>query len=397
MTSQTWPRLPISEVCELAVDCVNKTAPTADVETPFKMIRTTNVKNGFVDTDDVRFVTEEVFTKWTRRSKPECGDVILTREAPLGEVGRFRSQGQVMLGQRLFHYRANPSRIHPEYLAYVLQSPEVQGRIRSKGFGATVEHARVGDCENLLIPVPELSIQETIGTTLAAYDDLIQNNQRRIKLLEGAARLIYREWFVQLRFPGFEHARIVEGIPEGWSKVTLGDLADVVMGQSPDSKFYNDVGAGLPFHQGVKDFGLRYPTTRMYCSGPGRVAEEGDILVSVRAPVGRLNYANSKMVIGRGLAAVRSKTGNQGLLFQLLKGFFFKEDIIGSGAIYAAVTRSEFLGIELLSPPPSVAEEFGSIIDPIEKQIRNLGESNERLVRARDLLLPRLMSGEIEV
>ena len=169
------------------------------------------------------------------------------------------------------------------------------------------------------------------------------------------------------------------------------------MGQSPDSKFYNDVGAGLPFHQGVKDFGLRYPTTRMYCNGPGRVAEEGDILVSVRAPVGRLNYANSKMVIGRGLAAVRSKTGNQGLLFQLLKGFFFKEDIIGSGAIYAAVTRSEFLGIELLSPPPSVAEEFGSIIDPIEKQIRNLGESSERLVRARDLLLPRLMSGELEV
>ncbi len=105
----SWPMRPINELCELAVDCVNKTAPIVEYETEFKMIRTTNVKNGFIDLDEVRYVTEEVFEKWTRRSKPQYGDVILTREAPVGEVGRFTSEDdKVLLGQRLFHYRPNP-------------------------------------------------------------------------------------------------------------------------------------------------------------------------------------------------------------------------------------------------------------------------------------------------
>jgi type I restriction enzyme S subunit len=263
--------------------------------------------------------------------------------------------------------------------------------------GAAQNNLNAGQIREFQIPWRPLNEQSNVADVLWTIDDLIENNRRRIKLLEEAARLIYREWFVRLRFPGHEQARVENGVPNGWERVTLGAIADVVMGQSPDSKFYNEVGAGLPFHQGVKDFGLRYPTTRMYCDGPGRVAEEGDILVSVRAPVGRLNYANSRMVIGRGLSAVRSRTGSQSFLFQLLKAFFFKEDIIGSGAIYAAVTRSEFLGIELLNPPSKVVEEFCSIVDPIERQIRTLGETNERLERARDLLLPRLMSGEIEV
>ncbi|MFT7223409.1 MAG: type I restriction enzyme S subunit [Cellvibrionaceae bacterium] len=153
----TWQDVSIKDVCLLAVDCVNKTAPVVEYETPYRMLRTTNVRGGFVDADNTRFVTEETFVKWTRRGVPEKGDVILTREAPLGDVGRLTSDNTVFLGQRLFMYRANPEKLNAEYLAYVLQSPLVQGRIKSKGFGATVEHARVGDCENLVIPVPDLT------------------------------------------------------------------------------------------------------------------------------------------------------------------------------------------------------------------------------------------------
>ncbi len=394
MTSESTPTL--NSVCQFIEDCLHATAPIQDEGYP--LIRTPNIGKGRLSLEGVHRVSQETYEKWTRRARPEPGDLILAREAPAGNVAVVREGEVVALGQRTVHLRPNLIQVDPEYLCYFLLSPRMQGALLAGETGATAKHVNMKDIRRL--PLPNLhnrELQSRLGRMFGTYDDLIEINRRSIKLLEHVARLIYREWFVHLRFPGFEHANTVEGIPEGWSRVTLGDLADVVMGQSPDSKFYNDIGVGLPFHQGVKDFGLRYPTTRMYCSGPGRVAEEGDILVSVRAPVGRLNYANSKMVIGRGLASVRSKTGNQGLLFQLLKGFFFKEDIIGSGAIYAAVTRSEFLGIELLSPPPPVAEEFGSIVDPIEKQIRNLGESNERLVRARDLLLPRLMSGEIEV
>lgn len=117
----SWPMYPVHELCDLAVDCVNKTAPTVDYETEFKMIRTTNVKNGFIDLNEVRYVTEEVFKRWTRRSKPQYGDVVLTREAPVGEVGRYTSDDdKVFLGQRLFHYRPNPKKLNWNYLASLL-------------------------------------------------------------------------------------------------------------------------------------------------------------------------------------------------------------------------------------------------------------------------------------
>ena len=230
---RSWPMCPVNELCELAVDCVNKTAPIVDYETDFKMIRTTNVNNGFIDLNEVRYVTEEVFNKWTRRSKPQYGDVILTREAPVGEVGRYTSDDdKVFLGQRLFHYRPNPEKLDWNFLAYVLQSPPVQGRFKGMGFGATVDHVRVGDAERLSIPCPPLDVQKKIGNILSAYDDLIENNRRRIQLLEQAARLLYKEWFVHLRFPSHEHVKIKDGVPEGWEKKTIGELAPLKYGKA---------------------------------------------------------------------------------------------------------------------------------------------------------------------
>ena len=227
----TWPKRPVSKLCVLAVDCVNKTAPTVDHETDFKMIRTTNVKGGFIDLTEVRFVTDEVFRKWTRRSQPTFGDVILTREAPVGEVGRFTStEDQVMLGQRLFHYRPDPALLDWNFLAYVLQSREIQGRLQGFGFGATVDHIRVGDAEHLEIPCPPIEIQRRIGDILALYDDLIENNRRRITLMEEAVRLFYREWFVHLRFPGHEHIKVFDGVPEGWRRRHLSEVVTTQYG-----------------------------------------------------------------------------------------------------------------------------------------------------------------------
>jgi type I restriction enzyme S subunit len=225
----SWEKVPIKNLCLLAVDCVNKTAPIVDFETEYKMIRTTNVKGGFIDINDVKYVSEAVFDKWTRRSKPQFGDVILTREAPVGEVGRYTHEDdKVFLGQRLFHYRPDPKLLDWNFLAYVLQSREVQGRFKGMGFGATVDHVRVGDAENLPIPCPPLEIQKAIGGILSAYDDLIENNRRRMELLEQSARLLFKEWFVHLRFPGHEHTKIVDGLPDGWERKTLGKVAPEV-------------------------------------------------------------------------------------------------------------------------------------------------------------------------
>jgi type I restriction enzyme S subunit len=240
-------------------------------------------------------------------------------------------------------------------------------------------------------------VQRRIVDTLSAYDDLIENNRRRMALLEEAARQLYREWFVRFRFPGHEHTRITNGVPEGWGRVRLGELSEVTMGQSPDSEHYNEDREGLPFHQGVTDFGDRFVTHRVYSTALNRVAQAGDILCSVRAPVGRLNVSLDKIVIGRGLAALRSKTGHQSLLLQQLRAHFFKEDLIGGGAIFVSVTKKEFSAQELLEPPERLKRAFEEMTVPCDDQIRVLHLENRQLRTARDLLLPRLMSGEIAV
>jgi len=245
--------------------------------------------------------------------------------------------------------------------------------------------------------VPGPNEQGAIADVLSAYDDLIENNRRRIVLLEEAARMLYREWFVRFRFPGHEHVKIINGIPEGWKQLKLIDVAEVVMGQSPQSQFYNGTGNGLPFHQGVTDYGFRFVTHHTYSTKVTKIAEADDILVSVRAPVGRINVTRDKIVLGRGLAAIRSRTGHQSFLFYALKNHFYAEDIIGSGAIYAATNKKELEGQLLVVPFSLLLTEFEAQAESIDQQIANLTSQNEKLAEARDLLLPRLMNGEISV
>ena len=250
---------------------------------------------------------------------------------------------------------------------------------------------------SIKFPVPELVVQTEIADILSSCDDLIENNRRRNALLEEAARLLYREWFVHFRFPGHEHVKITDGLPEGWERRTLVELAEVVMGQSPKSQFYNEASDGLPFHQGVTDYGFRFVSHRIYSTAVTKLAEAGDILVSVRAPVGRINITRDKIVLGRGLAAVRSRTEHQSFLFYTLRNHFYAEDIIGTGAIYAATNKKELESQTLIKPTRIVLAEFNEQARDIDQNIANLTTQNEKLAQARDLLLPRLMNGESAV
>ncbi|MCW8899064.1 MAG: restriction endonuclease subunit S [Gammaproteobacteria bacterium] len=395
-----WEMKPVSELCEFAIDCVNKTAPIVDYETPYKMIRTTNVKGGFIDLNTVRYVEEETFKVWTRRSKPQYGDVIFTREAPVGDVGRFTSNDtNVFLGQRLFHYRPNPDLLDWQYLAYVLQSEAVQGWVHGIAFGATVPHIKVDDAENLKIPCPPIDVQKRIGSILSAYDDLIENNLSRIKLLEEMMQITYEEWFVRLKYPGHESKSIdpESGLPEEWHNSKLGDSCTLIMGQSPKSEYYNYEELGIPFHQGVKDFGNRFPINTCWTTEGKRTAIAGDILFSVRAPVGRLNVALEAMVLGRGLSAIRHKGGSQSFLFYQLQNIFFKEDMMGGGAIFASVTKNDMLKINLTFPSEDIQEKFDVLASSADEIILALFKQNQYLKEARDILLPRLMKGMIDV
>ncbi|KAF5409929.1 MAG: restriction endonuclease subunit S [Euryarchaeota archaeon] len=273
----------------------------------------------------------------------------------------------------------------------------LQRRYKKFTQGAAQDNLSQGKLLSLKFPVPGIHEQRVIADKLSAYDDLIENNRRRIQLLEQAARLLYKEWFVHLRFPGHEHATIADGVPEGWEKKPLSEIADITMGQSPKSIYYNEDGNGLPFHQGVTNFGVRFPSHQTFCTVQNRLAEPDDILFSVRAPVGRINITIDKIVIGRGLSAIRSKLCQQNLLFYALKSHFFKEDMMGGGAIFAAITKKDLHGVELMQAPDRIADMFMEHVRPIDLQIENLQQIIDDLTQARDLLLPRLMNGEVAV
>lgn len=176
-----WVERRVEEWCDSIMDCVNKTAPVVEGPTPFKMIRTTNVRNGCVDVSAVRYVTEETYKVWTRRQIPQRGDVILTREAPMGEVGMLLTDDNVFLGQRLVSYRANSKLLDNRFLLFALQSGDLQGQIHAKASGSTVQHMRVPDTKNLLLAAPPIQRQQEIVAQLVA---LLTETQRLARLYE---------------------------------------------------------------------------------------------------------------------------------------------------------------------------------------------------------------------
>ena len=273
----------------------------------------------------------------------------------------------------------------------------IQRRVRQFTQGVAQDNLSQEKLLSIEFSVPNVNEQKRIADILSAYDNLIENNRRRIHLLEQATRLLYKEWFVHLRFPGHEHVKIKNGVPEGWEKKPLDELADITMGQSPESRYYNNEGTGLPFHQGVTDFGVRFPSHETYCTLKARIARPGDILFSVRAPVGRINITLNEIVIGRGLSAIRSKTEQQNWLFYALKSYFFKEDMMGGGAIFAAITKKDLHKVELVVPTMQLVSMFQEYAQPIDREIEVLHLSTVQLIKAHDIFLPRLMNGEIAV
>ena len=262
--------------------------------------------------------------------------------------------------------------------------------------GSTQDNLSVEKLLSLKIPVPPLPTQQKIAKILSNYDDLIENNLKRIKLLEESARLTYEEWFLRFRIDGKKLDIDPESsLPFGWEKVKLKSFCILTMGQSPKSEFYNQTCDGLPFHQGVTNYGFRFPSNTTWSTEGSRIAEEGDILFSVRAPVGRLNVSIEKIILGRGLASIRQINNLNSFLFYQLQNIFFEDNLMGSGAIFDSVTKRDVEDIELIYSK-NISEEFNTLTSTIDNEIKNLTNQNKLLKEARDILLPRLMTGMID-
>ena len=404
-----WQHVPVVDLCEVHVDCVNRTAPVVDEPTPFKMIRTTNVRNGFIDAENVRFVTEDTYRRWTRRLVPKRGDVILTREAPLGGVGKIRTDDSIFLGQRLYHFRPDPKKLDGDFLLYSLMGEDLQGQIRGFGSGATVEHMRLEDIPSLMIHAPHLPAQRRIGAMLSTYDDLIENNTKRIKILEEMARSLYREWFVNFRFPGHEKTKLVSSragkIPEGWRLTSL-DEASVYINRGVAPKYADD-GPELVINQKcVRDQHLSLEPARRHQTKvpPDKYVHRNDVLINSTG-VGTLGRVAQvledldRVAVDTHVSIVRPRPDVDpdyfGLSLLALEAHFEAQ---GAGATgQTELARARIGATPLLLPAESLQRRFGQVVRDLRVLPVMLAKKNDILCATRDLLLPRLISGEIDV
>ena len=326
------------------------------------------------------------------------GDILYARRGDVGKCA-FTKQNQEgwLCGTGCLRVTINPDMANPKFVFFQLQKQETLGWITNHAIGSTMLNLNTTILSNAPVEIPSLRIQNRIVEILSRYDSLIENYQKQIKLLEEAAQRLYKEWFIDLRFPGHENTKIVDGVPEGWEKKKLYEIAEVVMGSSPKSEFYNNDKQGLPFHQGVGSYGTRFVDDNVYSTSITRLAEPNSILFSVRAPVGRLNITKNKIIIGRGLAAMNHKDGFQSFLFYMLKERFFMDNIIGNGSIFASISKVELLDQEFIVPPMKTIKAFESLASKLDKIIQGVDTQLRLLTEARDRLLPKLMSDEIEL
>ena len=345
------------------------------------------------------YISEDAYNRVKEEyGVPQTGDLLITTRGTYGIPYIYKEYDKFYFADgNLTWLKDFDDKLDAEYLYYWINSYEGQKKIDAIAKGTAQKAVPIALLKEIEIVIPENPIQKKVVVILKNYDQLIENNKQQIKLLEEAAQRLYKEWFIDLRFPGYENCKIVDGVPVEWKKKKLDEIADVIMGQSPKSEFYNKEHKGLPFHQGVGSYGARFVQDDTYSTSFTKVAEANSILFSVRAPVGRLNITKNKIVIGRGIAAINSKSGFQSYLFYALKERFFKDDILGNGAIFASISKNELLNQVFVIPDEKIMLAYEKIAAALDKKIEVVDMQLQQLVEARDRLLPKLMNGEIEV
>ncbi|MEO5559372.1 MAG: restriction endonuclease subunit S [Dokdonella sp.] len=401
-------QLALNDVCESIVDCEHKTAPTQEEGHP--SIRTPNIGRGRLALDGVNRVSDETYKLWTQRMEPRSGDLILAREAPVGNVAIIPKNMKVCLGQRTVLIRPDRRKVFPDYLVYLMLGDEIQGMLRAQSNGATVHHLNMKDIRGLRLPLlPSMEEQRRIASILSAYDDLIENNTRRIAILEEMARRIYEEWFVRFRFPGHENVRMVESemgpVPEGWVASTLGQTAKYInRGVAPK---YDETASGIVINQKCIR-GQRLNLAEARCQSksvsPDKLVRRGDVLINSTGvgTLGRVAQVQKEMkdcTVDTHVSIVRpgSNTDHDffGIALLSMQPHFEAQGVGSTGQ--TELSRGRIADTSVLLPSNDLQQCFGGLVGPMRQLAVTLQSKNTNLRTTRDLLLPKLISGELDV
>ncbi len=417
----------LNNICLDIVDCEHKTAPIQNEGIP--SIRTTDIKNGFLDFKGSNKVSEKTYQKWTQRLEPRAYDIILAREAPVGQVGIVPKGQRVCLGQRTVLIRPNKQKVYPFYLLYLLLSREIQHKMKVRASGSTVEHLNMSDIRNLQLPnLPSLKIQKEIGDTLGNLDAKIENLRRQNETLEAIAQTLFKHWFIDFEFPnadgkpykssGGAMVRSELGeIPEGWRVGKLGDYVTVINGYSYKGDELQESEIGLVnlknFDRkgGFKLNGFKEINSSNYKEqhivnandlvvAHTDLTQNAEVLGNPALIQPDLKY--KKYIISMDLVKIVSKKEyiNNYFLYYLMSTRYFKSHCVGYSNGTTVLHLSKKAIPEYTFPVSKDLEtitQFQQGVSPIREKMTNNLAQIQTLTKTRDALLPKLMSGQLRV
>ncbi|MBF0430112.1 MAG: restriction endonuclease subunit S [Fibrobacteria bacterium] len=379
--SDEWRVVKIEKICEAIIDCVNKTATVVDYETPYKMIRTSNVRKGKVDLTSVRYATKDIYEKWTRRGAPKPGDLIFTREAPVGEIGILTDNKGIFLGQRTIMYRINSFFSNNAFVLYSFQTHFCKKQIEDFSNGGTVAHMRVPDCGKIKISNPTLPEQKKIASFLSAVDKKIEQLTRKKQLLEQYKKGVMQKLFSQeIRFKD-ENGN---DYPD-WFKVSFLSLGEIIGGGTPDStvkKFWNgNINWFTPTEikskhaisskRKISKLGLQNSSATLLPSGT--------ILFTSRATIADISFATQECTTNQGFQSliVNNKNDSHFIYHMIL---FNKKEFLrkSQGSTFLEISKTEIKKIKLFIPSKLEQEKIGIFLDHIDDKIESVRNQKQQ-------------------
>lgn len=399
----SWPERELSEVADFLLGKMLDQKKNKGDPQPY--LANVNVRWGTFELDNLREMRFEPHEK--ERFGLRDGDIVMCEGGEPGRCAIWNEKLPDMMFQKALH-RIRPHKcLDNKFLYYSFLQKGRRNGFQGLFTGSTIKHLPKEKLAKVKVEVPPLPIQRRIAEVLTNYDDLIENNKRRIALLEEAARLLYREWFVHFRFPGHDHVKIIDGVPEGWSKVSFSDVFKTTSGGTPSRKkpeFYT----GTINWAKTQELNGRYIfeteekiTEDAVNNSSAKVYPIGTLLVSIYGGtnIGRTALLSEESASNQACVACFPKESKRDNFYAHQ---WFRENrayLIGlsQGAAQTNISQRTLNAVEILWPSRTVRETFFDSVEKMYEQIKLLSVANERLIKARDLLLPRLMDGRVEV
>ena len=384
-----WPTQKLETVADFCLGKMLDQKKNRGEHLPY--LANVNVRWGEFDLADLREMRFEQHE--LDRYGLKYGDIVMCEGGEPGRCAIWKEQHSSMMIQKALHRIRPHDCLRPEFLYYFFLHKGRTGHLASLFTGSTIKHLPREKLALVEVPVPPRSTQDQIASVLSAYDDLIENNRRRIQLLEQAARLLYKEWFVHLRFPGHEHTRIIDGVPEGWEKTTFGDAVENFDRlRIPLSVMEREKRPGsFPYHgaAGILDHldGFIFEGRFLLVGEDGTVVTQGNTAM--------LQLVEGKFWVSNHAHVVQGQLVSTEYLFCFMSHYPITGHI--TGVAQPKLSQRNLNRISMLIPPANLLDMFQDSAEPMFNQIFNLKAVCDRLAKARDLLLPKLMNGEVAV